>query len=333
MGFQYKIQCMVHKSIINESDGITITNTTVGDGLTVTSNIGLAANDTAIGDMGLGGITAAEINLNANEGAIINQSSNLTADAITLTAASGIGENKTTDKRIDEIDSTDSIRTTTPTLSVINLSAEGTTTTSGVINISNTGNVTINDLRNYGDIRLENAGNIALNVTDSSGAIDAHYGGNIGDSSYEGSVAILGAGNNTFSTLGEGTRSGNADIIAESLSVSNVTRFGTQASPIGLRVNQNFTLLANQGTVYYLGSRPRNITTTGTLLQLAIRGFVGMSGQQLINIETLSEIDPAIFSKVRNYNYDDVAIRLPAGQRYDDNDENEEEGSSEQNGK
>jgi len=329
---EVRLNALNGAAIINESDGITITHTVVGDALTVTSNIGLAANDTAIDDMGLGSMTAVTINLNANEGAIINQSSNLTADAITLTAAAGIGENKTVDDRIDEIDSTDSIRTTTSTLSVINLSAEGTTATSGVINISNTGNVTINDLRNYGDIRLENAGNITLNITDSSGAIDAHYGGSISDPSYEGSVAIHGAGNNTFSTLGKGTLSGNADIIAENLSVRNVTQFGTQASPIGLRVNQNFTLLARRGVVYYLGNEPKDVTTTGDLLQLAIRGFVGVSGQQLINIETLGEIDPAIFTEVRNYNHDDVAIRLPAEQRYDDNDEDETENNEEESG-
>ena len=311
--------------IINESDGITITNTVVGDALTVTSNIGLAANDTAIGNMGLGSMTAATINLNANEGAIVSQSSNLTAESITLTAASGIGENKTANN-INDIDSADSIRTTTPTLSAINLSTEGTAGTSGVINISNAGNVTVNDLRNYGDIRLENPGNITLSVTDNSGAIDAHYGGNISDAPYAGSVAILGTGSNTFSTQGEGTGSGNADIIAETLTVNNVSRFGTQTSPIGLRVNDDFTLLANQGVVYYLGNRPKTVTTTADLLQLAIRGFIGISSQQLIEVETLGDIDSAIFTEVRNYNHDDIAILLPDTQRYDDNiDEDEDE--------
>jgi len=122
-----------------------------------------------------------------------------------------------------------------------------------------------------------------------------------------------------------GTLSGNADIVAESLFVNSISRFGTQSSPIGLRVNNEFELFANQGAVYYLGNRPNKVTTTADLLQLAIRGFIGLSSQQLINIEALGEIDPAIFTEVRNYNYDDVAIRLPVGQRYDDEKENDED--------
>jgi len=95
-------------------------------------------------------------------------------------------------------------------------------------------------------------------------------------------------------------------------------------------VNTTFTLLAvtgqgqGQGAIYYLGRRPNQILTPAVLRELAIRGFIGISGQQLINIENLSEIDPAIFTKVRNYNYDDISIRLPADQNYDyyDNDYN-----------
>ncbi|MCF6261416.1 MAG: hypothetical protein L3J98_14850, partial [Gammaproteobacteria bacterium] len=309
-------------------DSIVLTDTTFGGAVNVTANNGLAANDTAIGDIGLGNITATAINLNASEGAIVDRSSRLTADTVTLAAASGIGNSN-------------AINTVTPTLSVINASFDGidtipgvvtvnTTMTSGAININNTGDVTIDDLRNYGDISVTSAGNITLSITSNSGAIDANYGGDISDPVYAGDVTILGAGGSNFSTMGVGTLSGNADIIAESLRVENVSRFGTQTSPIGLRVNNDFTLLANQGTIYYLGGRPRTVTTTADLLQLAIQGFTGISSQQLIEIETLGEIDQAIFTEVRNYNYDDVAILLPADQRYGNNDEMEEGGQNEE---
>jgi len=293
-----------------ETDGIVLTDATVGGALNVTANNGLAANDAAIGNIGLGNISATSINVNASEGAIVDQSSRLTADTVTLAAASGIGDGE------------NAINTATATLSVINASFDGadatsgmatvnTAETSGSININNTGEVSIDDLRNYGDITITNAGNITLNVTSDSGAIDANYGGNINNPVYEGNVNISVGGNN-FSTMGVGTVSGNADIIAENLVVNGGSRFGTQASPIGLRVNGDFTLFADVGAIYYLGNNPRNVTTTADLLQLAIQGFVGISSQQLIGIETLSEIDPAIFTEVRNYNYDDVAILLPA---------------------
>ncbi|NOX91003.1 MAG: hypothetical protein GXP18_00705, partial [Gammaproteobacteria bacterium] len=302
-------------------------------------NNGLAANDAAIGNMVLGNITATTINLNASEGAIVDQSSRLTADTVTLVAASGIGGGS-------------AINTVTSTLSVINASFDGADersgaanvnvlATSGTINIDNTGNVIINDLRNTGsaaddsnsdgNITLTNAGKVTLNVTSSSGAIDANYGGSISDSRYAGDVTLSAEGNN-ISTLGVGTLSGNADIIAENLVVNGVSGFGTQSSPIGLRVNENFSLLARSGAngaVYYLGSSPDSVVTTADLLQLAIQGFTGISSQQLIDIETLGEIDQAIFTEVRNYNYDDVAILLPADQRYGNDDEEEEDKQNE----
>ena len=323
---------------VNEADGISIATANIGGTLNITSNIGLAANEVSIDNsMVLGTITAATIDLNANEGAIVNPSGNpssLTADMITLAAASGVGIGGGRDENRTNV----AINTNTSTLSVINASFEGADersgaanvnvlTTSGTININNTNtsNVTINDLRNNGAITLTNAGSITLNVTDSSGAIDANYGGNLSDSSYAGDVT-LSAGGNNISTLGVGTRSGNADIIAESLYVRNVSRFGTRTSPIGLRVNSNFELLARQGVVYYLGSSPDNITTTADLLELAIRGFIGISSEQLIDVENLGEIDPAIFTEVRNYNYDDISIRLPADQNYDDEEDEKENG-------
>lgn len=45
-----------------------------------------------------------------------------------------------------------------------------------------------------------------------------------------------------------------------------------------------------------------------------------MVNDQLIQIEGLNEIDPAIFTGVRNYIHDEVAILMPADQRFDDDE-------------
>jgi len=75
-----------------DANGITLDTATIGGELSVTANNGLSANDISTdNNMVLGTITASAIDLNANEGAIVGQSSNLTAGMITLTAASGIG--------------------------------------------------------------------------------------------------------------------------------------------------------------------------------------------------------------------------------------------------
>ncbi len=313
-----------------ESDGITLTNTTVGGALNVTANSGLSAGNALIGDMQLGDITAGTINLNASEGAMVSQSSNLLAGAVTLAAAQGIGGgdiNYTSGSGggFSNLDTSGAINTTTSTLSAIN-------TTAGTVNINNTGNVSVQDLRNSGDVILSNAGDITLNVTERDGvavgAIDANYGGSISAPVYAGSVAILNGNANSVSTTGVGFAE--ADITAESLFVNSVSRFGDQARPIRLRINDQFTLIASQGAVFYVGDEPGNITTSADLALLVIDGGAGLSGQQLIDIDSLGNIDPAIFSEVRNYNYGDTAIRLPADQRASGENEGEEEEDDEE---
>jgi len=43
-----------------------------------------------------------------------------------------------------------------------------------------------------------------------------------------------------------------------------------------------------------------------------------VAGEQLVEIESLSEVDPAIFTALRNYNQEEIAIRMPRDQLYDD---------------
>ncbi|MBI3561252.1 MAG: hypothetical protein HY080_05985 [Gammaproteobacteria bacterium] len=44
---------------------------------------------------------------------------------------------------------------------------------------------------------------------------------------------------------------------------------------------------------------------------------------QMIELESLGEVDPAIFTAVKNYYYEDIAIKMPEGQRYGDDEDNE----------
>ena len=55
-----------------------------------------------------------------------------------------------------------------------------------------------------------------------------------------------------------------------------------------------------------------------------MHGFVGLSGQQLVDIESLGDVDAAVFTAVRNYYYEDVAVMLPADQRMDANDDDKD---------
>jgi hypothetical protein len=284
-----------------ESGAVTITDTAVGGALRVTS-----ASDMRVGD-----ISAANINLRASNGAIIDSASDLSASSVTLAAANGIGGGTVSHVAGSEgfanLDTSGAINTQTATLSAIN-------TTAGTVNVNNSGDVSVRDLRNRGDIILSNAGDISLQVTQhngvSVGAIDANYGGDVSSSVYPGSVAIL--NDSASSVMGNGAGIVGGDITAESLFVNGVTNFGVNGAPIRLRVNDQFTLIASRGVVQYVGGDPRNLTTSADLIESDASRNLG--GQQMVNIDSLASIDPAVFSEVRNYNYGDTALRLPLDQ-------------------
>ena len=78
------------------------------------------------------------------------------------------------------------------------------------------------------------------------------------------------------------------------------------------------------GSVNYFGAEPRTITTSSDLSLQVISTITGLSGQQLVAVESLDDVDPAIFADVRNYNVDDTSVLLPKDQRNTDEEEREE---------
>ena len=114
------------------------------------------------------------------------------------------------------------------------------------------------------------------------------------------------------------------DITTNNAVINVSTDFGTPFRPISVNVNNEFTLLSNVGSVYFFGGEPNTVNDNSTIKISIFDALLGLSGQQLIEVETLSEIDPAIFTEVRNYNQDELSILLPADQRYDDDNEDDE---------
>jgi len=313
---------------INDIDDINIDSTDVTGNLTVTAGI----NGGTVGNIAVGNINAGVMNLTSNNGGIFELAgaSSLTANQINLRATNGIGSGAVVYDDASGFGAPDfssAINTNTPILSAINTASGGV---SAVV-IDNSGDLTIRDLRNGGDILLSNTGTITFDIdspdTGSAniipvGAIDANFGGSVDDIIYAGSVVIQSdTGTDSIYTLGFDLSG--VDIIAENLFVTSVIDFGSQTNPIRLRVNNQFTLFASTGYVTYPYGQPaRPVTTTADLV--TISGISALSGQQLIEIESLADVDPAIFTEVRNYNHDDIAIKLPADQRYTDEEEEEE---------
>uniref|UniRef100_UPI000CACA7B6 hypothetical protein n=1 Tax=Psychromonas sp. Urea-02u-13 TaxID=2058326 RepID=UPI000CACA7B6 len=307
------ISVTANSATITDVNGISVLDSELASNLIVNSN----------GEMKLGRITAGEsLYFNAGNANIVSENSSLTAPVITLRATTGIGEGLyDTLLNGSSLNTTGAINTETALLSAIN-------TDSGLLFINNGQNVAITDLRNKGDIIISNAGDITLQTTTASsgniqGAIDANYGLPISNQVYSGSVAIINDGAGSVYTTGVGFNE--PDIIAENLLVNSVTSFGTAVQPIRLRVNNDFTLIGSLASIHYYGAQPNTITTSSDLVLQVVSTVTGLSGQQLVEVEPLSEVDPAIFADVRNYTVDDISIYLPKDQRVDENEEEEYE--------
>jgi hypothetical protein len=307
------ISLVANSAVITDQNGLALTSALLTDSLVVNAN----------GDVALGTITAGtSVTIDAGLGAITSQDSNITTPTLTLRASTGIGSGNYND--IVEGNNSDALNTNTATLSAINA-------LSGTVNINNSQAVTITDLRNNGDIVLANTDDITLQVTEIdgalTGAINANYGQDINNSVYSGQVALLNGGTDSIFTTGLGFNE--ADITAESLLVNSVSSFGTIVQPIRLRVNNKFTLIGVLASVNYFGANPRTITTSQGLTLQVVSTITGLSGQQLVEVESLDDVDPAIFADVRNYNVDNISVLLPEDQR-DDNEEEEEYGYAEE---
>ena len=73
----------------------------------------------------------------------------------------------------------------------------------------------------------------------------------------------------------------------------------------------------------YFPDEPDNLTTTGIDVS-ALGVLSAIAGELLVEIETLGDIDPAIFTDLQNYSLQDISIRMPRDQLFED--ELEEEG-------
>jgi hypothetical protein len=308
-----KISVSANNATITDVNDLTIVDSTLSNNLTINANGKVQVGEIIAGD---------SIYLDAGEGNIVSNDSHLIAPEITLRATTGIGVGDyDTLVNNGSYDSSNAINIETALLSAIN-------SDSGALFIENNQAVSITDLRNQGDIIFNNVGDITLQTTENSsgetqGAIDANYGLSTSNEVYSGSVAILNDGVSSLYTTGFGFNE--PDIIAENLLVNSVTSFGTTTLPIRIRVNTDFTLIASLGSVYYYGGAPETVTTSNDIILDIVDTLTGLTSQQLVEVESLTELDPAIFSDVRNYTVDDNSVYLPEDQRLDEDEDDDEE--------
>ncbi|MDH5179144.1 MAG: hypothetical protein OEY07_05720 [Gammaproteobacteria bacterium] len=288
--------------------GSTILTVDGGSATLVDSNditldsVNITGGDLSVTATGInvGIVSADNVRLNARSGAIVDNNNddqvNISTGLLYMRAGAGIGEPM------------DPLEVSATELDVMNTGAGGSE-----INISNDRAVTVTNLVNIGDITFSNIGNVTVN------RIDADYDTGTLTMNVENGDVIgtpLRPGYFNYSLV--------PDISAYSaLILAQDGNFGTSSRPISMWIKNDLTLVSITNAIHYFNNiPPPNRDLSGQSLAVTTGADLA---QALIEVESLAEIDPAIFTEVRNYYHDDVAISMPLDQRYvvDDNEDEE----------
>jgi hypothetical protein len=176
------------------------------------------------------------------------------------------------------------------------------TTNTGNVGVNNKGDVTVAAIHtDGGNIAVTNEGNVDL----TAGAISASNGEAGGDVSLDVSLgSVKQTGSNSVPAITGGTVLINAPEGA--------------VGEGGLRVNADVvrvTALVRGGEIFVNPGADKIEYFSGSF----------KFEDQLLSVEPLDDIDPAIFTNVRSYFYNDVSLLLPSDQRYDEEEEEAEE--------
>ena len=290
----------------NSFNATSVNNVTLNDvtGLTLPSLNTTGVITTTSNGLSVGAINASAINLDAGNGAIADlnadATNNLVANTVRLRAATGIG-------------SANAIETVTANLDVIN-------NTSGAVGIFNTGSVTLTNLVNRGDIAFSNVGNVELvNVK----ALDLRTA----PTPSSGSL-LLEVTNGSVTGIERGSPELNLsvlDIEAYSAIIAVSDEFGTEDRPIIMYIRTGLLLDAAFSSIGFPIAEPEPFTNRSAIQSNAFDAISAVSGLKLVEVESAAEIDQAIFTAVRNYNYDDISIRMPSDQLYEDEEEDKKQ--------
>lgn len=251
---------------------------------TTTLTAATAVNLTSdTGDISAGSVNvlAGDIYVSALQGSIIDNNltgGNFNAGLVHLRADLGIG-------------ATDEIETSASVLNVIN-------STSGTVSILNSGAVTLTELVNIGDINFTNNADVTIDN------INADYDtGSLTFDVTNGSVKAIDA---------------TPDITALNATISVNGAFGEFNRAIILNVKDTVIIASTFSSTGYAPNQPQNVFDTSKVRINVLDSIGNVSSQQLIEVESLADLDPAIFTDLRNYDQRDISIRMPRDQMFDD---------------
>ncbi|WP_045825641.1 filamentous hemagglutinin N-terminal domain-containing protein [Teredinibacter turnerae] len=271
---------------------------------------------TAGGDILTSTITASEgdITLTAG-GGVMDSTAQATVSGKRLVIAStnGVGEQRENGQIGGDF------QTNVETLHLSN------TTRDTNVSVVNEGSLVVEHLGNNGDITLEVlAGDIVLDNTPALpyvDADDANDAGGVSNANYDIGDLNLFAVNGSILALGD-FKTSEPDIVAENATLLAM-QYGDQFRKLVYYVKNRLTIDSelnagiSYGRSYYNGAAPELVDDFSNR-RPSIFDLNNNGGEQLVEVEELVEVDPAIFTSVSNYFFDDVSIRLPNDQLYED---------------
>jgi len=274
---------------------------------------------TSAGDLGLGALSSAgDVRLNISGGAIADNNGaaqNIAALNLTIVADQGVGT------------VADPLETAVSNLNALN--------NIGAIGLINANELFVTALRTDGDINLINTeGSVTIvnveNARYDQSAIHPINAGGVINSNY----------NNPNTSVDINVQNG--DLIAANPPAGSVFspeivgydvfvdlpngEFGIDGRPIVVyAVNALNVENAIGGILPRWAFNQEPLLGLITNIDLLDPSVVGSVNELLVEVESIGEIDPAVFSEVRNYSYDNISIRLPRDQLYDDEEDEEED--------
>ncbi|VAW59628.1 Alkaline phosphatase, partial [hydrothermal vent metagenome] len=279
---------------ITDAANLTLIDSNVG-GLII-SNVAVANNAdiTSNGNLNINTISAGNTASLTTTGAILDRNdtdTNVTASLLQISSVTGIGE-------------ADSFETQVRTMDIVN-------TGSGFIDLVQTGVVDLVALQNLGvsgDIAFESDADINLNQN----SVVANQNGT--------GVLFMNTLRGSYLGLGE------ADVTNPDITARNATffglagTFGTFQRPITLDVPQDGSVLIATRASFdpqFAPPRPDDVVTQGIDFT-ALGAISAAAGEQLVAVESLGDIDPAIFTDLQNYSAEETSIRMPRDQLFED---------------
>jgi len=278
------------------SGNITLLNTDFQNTLAVTGANNITVNDAT--GLSLGNMTAAS-SINLTAGDSITGGNLSAANTIGLTAGANITGGDLTAAQVN-------LTAATGIDAITQINTLNANNTAGAITINNTGDLTIESLKTVGNITLTNDTNIRM----VAGSVDADY-----------DTGVIDMTTTTGSFLGVGAPDdNNPDITGFSGTfIGRLGTFGSVVRPLVIRLKDEILINTRQSiSPRYVPQPPRIVNDLSDIKFDFIDASNAVIGEQLITLEELEDIDPAIFSDVRNYTYGQIAIRLPRDQLFED---------------